>query len=125
MNIVFVVPHIDKGAAGPTYSVARLSQLLANFHSEPALAPVVAPETSQYPFRFIYVGLFIRRQQFELLAAAVSMLLEYTFELWVVGAGKFEGLLCENARRMLPTRVRWFRSRPSTEVRLWWRTWIV
>jgi len=78
--------------------------------------PTPAFERPPGPFRFLFVGQFIRRKRLDLLVSSLQGLLDREFELLIIGAGPHEHKLRELAERTLPGRIRWFGMRPQTEV---------
>lgn len=70
------------------------------------------------PFRFLFVGQFIKLKRLELLVGSLQSLLEREFELLVVGSGPSERNLRVLAESALPDRVRWLGRHPQAEVPL-------
>jgi len=68
------------------------------------------------PFRFLFVGQFIKLKRFDLLVCSLQGLLKRDFELLVVGSGPSERNLRVLAERALPDRVRWLGRLPQAEV---------
>lgn len=68
------------------------------------------------PFRFLFVGQFIRRKRLEILINSLQILLDRKFELLVVGSGTLENKLRMFAETALSDHVRWLGGRPMSEV---------
>lgn len=67
-------------------------------------------------FRFIFVGQFIERKRLDLLVEALRELLDFEFELAVVGSGPLEDTLRQLAESCLPGRVSWIGGLHLSEV---------
>lgn len=70
------------------------------------------------PFRFLFVGQFIKRKRLVLLVSSLQGLLEREFELLVVGSGPLERQWRMMAESVLSGQVRWLGRRPQAEVPL-------
>lgn len=78
--------------------------------------PVPTQKRKSDPFRFLFVGQFIKRKRLDLLINSLQLLIEREFELLVVGSGPLERNLRVLAEGALPDRVRWLGMLPQAEV---------
>lgn len=92
--------------------VAPFAYFLAEQHSSQPVA-----EVADRPLRFAFVGQLIARKRVQDILAALARLgTEQTFEFWVVGDGEEAPKLRSLADRLLPGRVRWLGTMPSSAV---------
>jgi glycosyltransferase involved in cell wall biosynthesis len=68
------------------------------------------------PFRFMFVGQFIKRKRLDLLIRNLKNFLAREFELLVIGSGPKERRWCALAESCLPNRVRWLGRRFQDEM---------
>lgn len=74
------------------------------------------PNRDAGPFRFMFVGQFIKRKRLDLLIRNLKNFLDREFALLVIGAGSQERQLCALAESSLPNRVHWLGRRFQEEM---------
>jgi glycosyltransferase involved in cell wall biosynthesis len=79
-------------------------------------APEGLPFDATKPFRFLYVGQYIKRKRIDLLINALAMLPNQEFELTLVGCGPLQESLRTLASKRIPGRTRWLTTQPMDEI---------
>ncbi len=79
-------------------------------------APAANHTSPDAPFRFAFVGQFIRRKRLPMLVDALAALQNSSAELVVVGSGPLEQTWRMYSERHLPRRISWIGGLPSPQV---------
>lgn len=82
----------------------------------PAAHPLEEHSTEKRPFRYLYVGQFIKRKRVDWLITSLAKVSGESFELWIAGGGAEKSRLEALTTTLLPGKVRWLGQIPIAQV---------